>query len=303
MSSSGGNWKDLFKAASEGDVELVRYHLDQNVDPNYQHPEYFSNPLHEATRNGHAECVRILIQQGKADPTIVEHLSDSTPLEIALEEKHHAVVDLLLPILPRKDQSPCKRILFVQTNNEGLVKTLLNMGHQLWLEQDTQIDIESLKKQTGNQKLKRISEGDLDIDVCVLRIASFQKKHEDEDSNMHDVRKMLEETRYGVPITSIPRIVLIFHPSTIQQTSLICSELPASTAILEPTSWWHQITYNWWCDRWYHATAWLATTEIENVYGKAYNYERVVLELPEPKPQDLELWRQTEEPSSSDSKL
>jgi hypothetical protein len=35
----GGNWKEMFGAAEEGDLELLRYHLERGVDPNFAHPE------------------------------------------------------------------------------------------------------------------------------------------------------------------------------------------------------------------------------------------------------------------------
>ena len=47
---SAGDWKDLFKAACEGDLALVRYHVDAGVDLNYAHPEFFSTPLVGAIR-------------------------------------------------------------------------------------------------------------------------------------------------------------------------------------------------------------------------------------------------------------
>ena len=45
MSTFGGNWKDLVKAACEGNVALAKYHLEHSgggVDPNFQHPEYLT---------------------------------------------------------------------------------------------------------------------------------------------------------------------------------------------------------------------------------------------------------------------
>lgn len=43
--SSGGNWKEMYLAACEGDIELVRYHVRHGVDVNYAHPEFLSTPL------------------------------------------------------------------------------------------------------------------------------------------------------------------------------------------------------------------------------------------------------------------
>jgi len=42
---SGGDWKAMFKAVQENDLELVRFYLRSGVDPNYQHPEFMALPL------------------------------------------------------------------------------------------------------------------------------------------------------------------------------------------------------------------------------------------------------------------
>ena len=42
---SGGDWKDMYAAAVEGDLALVRYHINAGVNPNYQHPEILCTPL------------------------------------------------------------------------------------------------------------------------------------------------------------------------------------------------------------------------------------------------------------------
>ena len=55
----GGNWKDLLKAAEEGDAAKARYHIAGGVDPNFQHPEYFTAPIHEAIKHGNLEIVQI----------------------------------------------------------------------------------------------------------------------------------------------------------------------------------------------------------------------------------------------------
>lgn len=95
MTSNGGNWKDLLKASGEGNAQLVDYHLRRGVDPNFQHPEYFTCPIFEAIPNGHLNIVKILVEQGNANPNIVEELSDQTLMEVALQEGYHDIVDYL----------------------------------------------------------------------------------------------------------------------------------------------------------------------------------------------------------------
>ncbi|GEM_PF-1232391 len=66
---SGGDWKDMFYAAERGDVEVVRYHIRNGIDPNYQHPEFLTTALIEAVKNNHLEVVKFLMEHG-AKPSI-----------------------------------------------------------------------------------------------------------------------------------------------------------------------------------------------------------------------------------------
>jgi len=68
---SGGNWKQLFKATTEGDIELVRIYLRMGIDPNYQHPEFMEAPLVESIRCNHLDITELLLKNG-ADPNIKE---------------------------------------------------------------------------------------------------------------------------------------------------------------------------------------------------------------------------------------
>jgi hypothetical protein len=42
---SGGDWKEMFNAGCEGNLELVKYHVQAGVDVNFAHPEFLSTPL------------------------------------------------------------------------------------------------------------------------------------------------------------------------------------------------------------------------------------------------------------------
>lgn len=66
---SAGDWKDLFQAASQGKIDLVKYHIENGVDPNYQHPEILMTPLVESIKKGHADVALFLIDNG-ADPKL-----------------------------------------------------------------------------------------------------------------------------------------------------------------------------------------------------------------------------------------
>ncbi|MHC4390693.1 MAG: ankyrin repeat domain-containing protein [Planctomycetota bacterium] len=94
MSTIGGNWKEMFTAAGNGDLELTSYHLQCGVDPNYQHPEVLTTALIEAAQNGHVEVVKLLLQYG-ADPKILSLLDGWTALEAAKQTGHDAVIVVL----------------------------------------------------------------------------------------------------------------------------------------------------------------------------------------------------------------
>lgn len=182
MTSSGGNWKDLLKAAEHGDVGLTRYHLRQGVDPNYQHPEYFTCPIFEAARNGHLEIVKILIEEGNANPNIVEDSSDSRPIEAALETGQHDIVDYLRTKLPKGETQWKPRQVLVTGGNRGIGKAicqlLLTQGHRVVFTCRSQTagetTVQELKEATNNSKIGYIV-GDLSSIRSSLALAETIK--------------------------------------------------------------------------------------------------------------------------------
>ena len=79
---SGGDWKDMFLAACEGDVDLVRYHLENGVDVDYAHPEFQSTALVGSILAGHEAVAHLLLDHG-ADPLLESELDGQTPLQAA----------------------------------------------------------------------------------------------------------------------------------------------------------------------------------------------------------------------------
>ena len=61
---SAGDWKDMYYAAERGDVETVRYHIKNGIDPNYQHPEFLTTALIGAVKNNQLEVVKLLLEHG-----------------------------------------------------------------------------------------------------------------------------------------------------------------------------------------------------------------------------------------------
>ena len=81
---SAGDWKDMFLAAVDGDVDLVRYHLDQGVDVDFVHAEFQSTVLVASILAGQEEVAHLLLDHG-ADPAATSPLEGQTPIEAARE--------------------------------------------------------------------------------------------------------------------------------------------------------------------------------------------------------------------------
>lgn len=91
---SGGDWKAMFKAIQENDLELVKFYLKSGIDPNYQHPEFMALPIAESIRYNNIEITKLLLENG-ANPLITEMESAVTPLEMAKRKGNQKAVDLL----------------------------------------------------------------------------------------------------------------------------------------------------------------------------------------------------------------
>lgn len=89
-------------AASYGNIEMVRWFLENGADVNSIHqesyPEWHSGPpIWAAAHGGHAETVELLLQHG-ADPNIPTNASNyqgETALQAARRGGHHDIVQLL----------------------------------------------------------------------------------------------------------------------------------------------------------------------------------------------------------------
>lgn len=79
---SGGNWKEMFAAAEQGDIALVEYHVTQGVDVNYAHPEFLSTPL-VATILARQEDVAHFLLGAGADPTLHSEFDGLNPVQAA----------------------------------------------------------------------------------------------------------------------------------------------------------------------------------------------------------------------------
>jgi uncharacterized protein len=91
---SAGDWKEMFIAAEEGNLPLLRYHLSEKVDPNYQHPEYMCTPLVACILAGQYDAAALLLQMG-ADPRLRSQGEAMTPLEAARHRRDPALIRLI----------------------------------------------------------------------------------------------------------------------------------------------------------------------------------------------------------------
>ena len=79
---SGGNWKEFYLAARDGELDLVRYHVQIGVDVNYAHPEFQSTALVAAILAGQQDVAQYLVDNG-ADPDLMSDMDGETPREAA----------------------------------------------------------------------------------------------------------------------------------------------------------------------------------------------------------------------------
>lgn len=111
--TTGAEWKDMFHAAIEGDLEMVRLQLDQGVDIDYAHPEMQSTALVEACLAGHREIAHLLLDRG-ADPLLASDMEECTPIEAARRSGLDDVVLRLRSVGAREPApvAPRRRSLF-----------------------------------------------------------------------------------------------------------------------------------------------------------------------------------------------
>ncbi|WP_374434486.1 ankyrin repeat domain-containing protein [Inhella sp.] len=92
----GGNWKEMFGAAEDGDLELLRYHLERGVDPNFAHPEYLATALVAAILKGQLEAADLLLAFG-ARPDLHSEADGLNPTQAAWQGGHEVLALRLDP--------------------------------------------------------------------------------------------------------------------------------------------------------------------------------------------------------------
>ncbi|MFP5253404.1 MAG: ankyrin repeat domain-containing protein [Actinomycetes bacterium] len=79
---SHGDYKDFFRGACDGDLELVRHYLRHGVDVDFIHPELQSTALVAAIGAGRVEVALVLLDHG-ADPALRSPLEGMAPFAAA----------------------------------------------------------------------------------------------------------------------------------------------------------------------------------------------------------------------------
>ena len=186
---AGGNWKEMFHASEDGDLELVRYHLKMGIDPNYQHPEYMTGALLESIRKGHLEIAKLLLENG-ANPKIIKDFGTETPMSIAITNKNKAAIYLLNDYLPEKDRNSevgTRRKILITGGNRGIgkaiAKELLLEGQKVVItvrkKEEGESVVQELKLETKNLDIAFV-EGDLsNIKSCNDLINKIKTTHPD----------------------------------------------------------------------------------------------------------------------------
>ncbi|MBR9923013.1 MAG: ankyrin repeat domain-containing protein [Bacteroidetes bacterium] len=96
---AAGDWKELLQAVQNGNLRLVKYHIENGVDPNYQHPELLTTPLIESIEYQEPAITAYLLENG-ANPRLKAGFSTDSPMSVAKRMKNQAAINLLKPYYP-----------------------------------------------------------------------------------------------------------------------------------------------------------------------------------------------------------
>jgi len=105
---SGGNWKEMFKAACEGDLALLEYHVKSGADVNYAHPEFLATPL-VASIIAKQELAALYLLAHGANPHLLSEFDGLTPAQAAHQAGLVAVAQRLRDLgalAPLSPQTP-----------------------------------------------------------------------------------------------------------------------------------------------------------------------------------------------------
>ncbi len=98
---SGGDWKEMLVAVQNGNFDLVKYHIEAGIDPNYEHPELMTTVLIECIEYDRLEIAKYLLEHG-ADPKQNAWLSTDNPISVAKRNGKRQFVKLMKGYVPKR---------------------------------------------------------------------------------------------------------------------------------------------------------------------------------------------------------
>uniref|UniRef100_A0A7S2EJ53 Uncharacterized protein n=1 Tax=Ditylum brightwellii TaxID=49249 RepID=A0A7S2EJ53_9STRA len=264
---TGGEWKELLRASRDGDIKLIQYHLDQGVNPNWQHPEYFTAPIFESIRKNRTEAVEVLLEGG-ADPLLIEEMTDCQPLEVALQEEKHGIVDLLSSRIPQEEViKHVKTILLSGTTNKQMIQHLLGSGNRLYVlipEKDETEDMRTWMDETGNKKWSIIHQLEsVGGDICTW---IHYCPHDGQNLMVDDISSSSR-------LANVRNVKIKNHQP--KQESFLSQEAKHTCILVEPNGLWYRLTYFWWYEKYLETLLMVATAHLDGVRGKVFDYQGV----------------------------
>jgi len=91
---SGGDWKEMLVAVQDGNINLVKYHIESGIDVNYEHPELMTTALIESVNYDRIEIAKYLLENG-ADPHLTAWMSSDSPMSLAKQNRKKEFIQLL----------------------------------------------------------------------------------------------------------------------------------------------------------------------------------------------------------------
>ena len=113
---SAGNWKEMFTAATEGDVDLVEYHVTRGVDVDYVHPEILGTALVASILAQKEEVALYLLDNG-ADPNLVSDFEGLSPLHATRQAGLETVENKLLALGAEEVAAPMASVASTESEH------------------------------------------------------------------------------------------------------------------------------------------------------------------------------------------
>lgn len=114
--------EDIITAAHYGQLDLVKAHLEDGIDPNTV-DEIGTSALHNAAKGGHWDIARLLLEKN-ASPRI-EDGNRATPLRLAIRAGHLEIVRLLLECDPPTNETDETKL----SSPSSLLRLAAGFGH------------------------------------------------------------------------------------------------------------------------------------------------------------------------------